>query len=56
MPKFEVRYKTIEIYYFEIEAEDEESAIEKAEGIMETDEKYDYHDDSNSEVNAYEID
>ncbi len=55
MPKFEVTVKQIEIYNFEFEAEDEESAIEKADEIMGTDEKYKYHNDSDGECTAYEI-
>lgn len=57
MPKFEVTLREIEIYFIEeIDADSEEDAVEKAYELI-SDEKgrQTYHDDSDSEPEACEV-
>lgn len=53
--KYEVIIKLIEVYELEIEAESEDEAKRKADDIMESPHKYDYHVDSDAEITAYEV-
>lgn len=58
MPKYEVVLKEIEVYVVRVEADSEESAIDKAwDEITDCEEhKFKYHNDSEAESKAYEID
>jgi len=55
--KYEITLKEIEKYVMEVEAENETEAFTKAYALIETDEgKAMYHDDSDSEYEAYDLD
>ncbi len=54
--KYEVTLQEIEIYSFNIEADSEKEAIDKACEIMDTPKKADHHFGSDGESTAYAID
>ena len=54
MAKYEVYFEQIEKYWFEVEADSEEEAKEKAEEISQSEKIKDYHDDSDAKLEVYE--
>ena len=54
MPKFEVIITQVENYDFEIEANSEQEAKEKAHKLFETN-KHEYHTDSGGTTEVFEI-
>lgn len=53
--KYNVTIKQIEIYHIDnVEAGSEDAAMDKAEELMESKEKDNYHHDSDREITAYE--
>ena len=54
--KYEVQITQKELYYFsEIEAESRDEAENKALELFESDKKYEYHYDSDTDIECYEI-
>ena len=54
MAKYEVQITQVENYDFEVEADNEQEAKEKAQKLFETN-KHEYHTDSDGTTEAFEI-
>ena len=55
MTTYTVTARLTEIYELEIEADSEEEATEKANELLEGDNKYKYHQDSEGTLEVYEL-
>lgn len=53
--KYEVTARLIEVYCVEVEADSETEAIKRADEILDSPYKHQYHEDSDAEFTAYEV-
>lgn len=51
-----VTIKEIEIYTVKVEADNEDEATDKAWEMLDTKDKFDYHNNSDGETEVYELD